>query len=122
MIAMHSALNTQATQVALSPIDLRETYILLRQSSPLLAGQLQDEIKSQRLHQGPLAEDYLGLDLNIETIGQVIVELTKLGESALDGESPNLQDRVILKELIESWLSLAEWLLIDIEITDCSVH
>ena len=122
MIAMHSALDNNAARVALSPLNLRETYLLLLQSSPSLADQLQEEIKHQRRHQGPLAEEYLGLNLNIETIGQVIVELTKLGEAVLHNSRAQAFERNVMKELIKCWLSLAEWMLIDIEIEDCKIH
>lgn len=121
-MAMQPALQHSATQVALTPINLRETYILLLQSSPVLAKRLQNEIQVQRRRQGPVAEDYLGLNLNIETIGQIIVELTKLGEQVLHSTNPRALERTLLKELIECWLSLAEWMLTDIEITDCTIH
>ncbi|BFM08140.1 hypothetical protein [Halioxenophilus aromaticivorans] len=122
MMAMQPALDYSATRVALTPINLRETYILLMQSSPVLAKRLQNEIQVQRRRQGAVAEDYLGLNLNIETIGQIIVELTKLGEQVLHSTNPRALERALLKELIECWLSLAEWMLTDVEITDTVVH
>lgn len=122
MMPSRSALDFNAMRVALSPLNLRETCILLMQSAPDIANKLQSEIRSQRLKQGPVAEDYLGLNLNIETIGQVIVELTKLGEEALTTPKTASRTRAVLKELIECWLELAEWMLTDLEITDSRLH
>jgi len=122
MMAMHTAIDFNAARAALSPINLRETCVLLMESAPKLAQRLQQEIRSQRLRQGPRAEEYLGLHLNIETIGQIIVELTKLGESVLHEPADSGINRIVLKELIECWLGLAEWILSDIEITDSKIH
>ncbi len=122
MMASRAALDFQAMDVALSPINLRETCALLMRSAPELAKQLQREIKDQRKSQGPIAEDYLGLHLNIETIGMIIVELTHLGQAALKNPHQNPLNRSVLKELIECWLQLAEWMLTDLEITDTLLH
>jgi hypothetical protein len=92
------------------------------ESAPQLAARLQEEIHHQRSKQGELAEEYLGLHLNIETIGAVIVELTKVGQRALVEGDSGSQDRIVIKELIECWLELAEWILTDLEITDGLVH
>ena len=122
MMPSRSALDFNAMRVALSPLNLRETCILLMHSAPQIAHQLQAEIRHQRKKQGPLAEDYLGLNLNIETIGQVIVELTRLGERSLLAPTKVPKEREVLKELIECWLELAEWMLTDLEITDTRLH
>ena len=121
-MASKAALDFRAMSVALSPINLRETCVLLMQNAPELAQQLQQEIKHQRINQGPIAEDYLGLNLNIETIGQIIVELTRIGESSLKTPHIHSLNRSLLKELIECWLQLAEWMLTDLEITDTLLH
>ncbi|WP_317932057.1 hypothetical protein [Halioxenophilus sp. WMMB6] len=122
MIATRSALDFNSSRVAISPINFRETCVLLMEHAPKLASQLQSEIRHQRLKEGPIAEDFLGLHLNIETIGLVIVELTKIGERALFQPKSAGKEKAILKELIECWLSLAEWILSDLEITDTPIH
>ncbi len=103
-------------------VDLRETCLLLMQTSPALADQLQYEILQNDKNELLITDDKLSITLHIETIGSVISELTRLGEQALQTPSTAVTSKKIIKELIDCWSQLAEELLLDVEIADTPLH
>jgi hypothetical protein len=107
---------------SIHPIDLRETCLLLMQTSPTLASQLQQEINQKNTDDLLLIDEKLSVTLHIETIGSVISELTRLGEQALNTPSNAITSQKIIKELIDCWSQLAEELLVDVEINDSLLH
>lgn len=100
---------------------LELTFRLLRNNHPLLANALThtiDQVKTvsyTELHSAYTGEMLLNIDvvasLKAHTIGKIVSALTDIVETALKRNDLPNEHMSILRNLIEDWVQLTEWIL-----------
>lgn len=100
---------------------LELSFRLLRNNHPLLANALKntiDQVKTvtyNELHSAYTGEMLLNVEviesLKAHTIGKIVSALTDVVETALKRSDLPTEHMTILRNLIEDWVQLTEWIL-----------
>ncbi len=113
---------------------LELTFKLLRHRRPSLAmsiqnlmtrGQLQDQPQqlggfgnssygtplNQQSVQPRQHSDKFSVNVDAHTIGQIVSQLTEIGQNALQENDRPSGQLILLRSLIQDWMELAEWVL-----------
>lgn len=100
---------------------LELSFRLLRNNNPGLATAIKkalDEINLvpyEILHKAHTGEMYFNAQLlatlNVHVIGKIVATLTEIGEKALRNQELPAEHIKLLRNLIDDWVQLAEWVL-----------
>jgi len=100
---------------------LELTFRLLRNNHPLLANAIKntiDHVKTvpyDQLHSAYTGEMLLNIEvvdsLHAHTIGKIVSALTDIVQTALQRKDLPQEHMTILRNLIEDWVQLTEWIL-----------
>lgn len=97
------------------------SYRLMRNNNSGLANAIKKALdQSNRvpydlLHKAHTGEMYFNAHLlevlNVHTIGKIVSALTEIGESALNNPKLPPESMTLLRNLIDDWVQLTEWIL-----------
>jgi hypothetical protein len=111
---------------------LELSFRLLRNNNPGLATAIKkalDEIHLvpyEILHKAHTGEMYFNAQLltilNVHIIGKIVATLTEIGERALHNQELPAEHIKLLRNLIDDWVQLAEWVLRNSSSDKAAIH
>ena len=104
---------------------LELTFRLLRPKHPSLSLEVRNLLSAQRVSTAAVevksSAEHFYINLKARKIGQVVNALTKLGEHEFQQKSSRQGQLLLLKTLIQEWMKLAEWIIIQAD-SDSAAH
>ncbi len=104
---------------------LELSFRLLRKRNPALALEIQNVLVCGKLpcpKNDNQTNDRFHVNMGAHTVGKIIAALTEMGQQALLDDTGLRGRRVVIRTLIQEWMSLAEWIIIQAHQENLILH